>query len=260
MQKSSSKTLVVACVATVAWLGASLALGWNAATSCDQGAGTFSCLKANEWGDFLAGVFAPVAFFWLVAAVWIQSAELREQRKELALTREEFIHQREVMQAQTDEAKKQAEFIGTQTSILRSEDEARRIARQDEYFDEHVSSIVAAIRQNRDGLTFYSSGKPPLEAKSNVTDCVSLEGFGANLLNLIEGYFDNFADSKDFIFHSKNPRAFLTLKSAFERAAEAGVGISSMAKVRFDRYGIDQALQALNKLEGAIDFPPEELI
>jgi hypothetical protein len=76
-------------------------------------------------------------------------------------------------------------------------------------------------------------------------------------LNLIEGYFDNFADSKDFIFHSKNPRAFLTLKSAFERAAEAGVGISSMAKVRFDRYGIDQALQALNKLEGAIDFRPK---
>lgn len=38
--------------------------------------GYLSCLRPNEFGDFLAGVFAPLGFFWLVAAVWMQSQTL----------------------------------------------------------------------------------------------------------------------------------------------------------------------------------------
>ncbi|WP_299924197.1 hypothetical protein [uncultured Pelagimonas sp.] len=41
----------------------------------------------NELGDFLAGVFAPLAFFWLGGTVFIQTKELAEQRKELSQTR-----------------------------------------------------------------------------------------------------------------------------------------------------------------------------
>ena len=33
----------------------------------------------NEWGDFLAGIFAPVAFLWLVLGYFIQAKELRAQ-------------------------------------------------------------------------------------------------------------------------------------------------------------------------------------
>ena len=32
--------------------------------------------KVNEWGDFLAGIFAPAAFFFLALSVRIQSREL----------------------------------------------------------------------------------------------------------------------------------------------------------------------------------------
>lgn len=44
----------------------------------------------NEVGDTLAGLAGVLAFIWLVATVLLQAHELREQRKELELTREEF--------------------------------------------------------------------------------------------------------------------------------------------------------------------------
>lgn len=122
----STATIIVAFVATFAWLAGAWWLGWQA-KPCAGGTGTYSCMTAPDWGTYLAGVFAPVTFFWLVAAVWVQSAELRSQREELALTREEFKNQRDVMQAQADESEKQAEFIGSQTKLLASEEEWRKL-------------------------------------------------------------------------------------------------------------------------------------
>ena len=39
--------------------------------------------KLNEWGDFFAGLFAPLAFFWLVLGYKQQGDELKDQAKEL---------------------------------------------------------------------------------------------------------------------------------------------------------------------------------
>jgi hypothetical protein len=47
--------------------------------------GYFLCMPLGEIGHSLAGIFAPQAFPWLVAAVLVQSQELQEQRKELKL-------------------------------------------------------------------------------------------------------------------------------------------------------------------------------
>lgn len=44
----------------------------------------------NELGDFLAGVFTPLAFGWLVYGYLLQSKELRLQREELALARKQL--------------------------------------------------------------------------------------------------------------------------------------------------------------------------
>jgi hypothetical protein len=46
-------------------------------------------LKPNEFGDFLAGGAAPLAFFWLVLGYFLQRQELTLQREELKLQREE---------------------------------------------------------------------------------------------------------------------------------------------------------------------------
>ncbi|UVC08992.1 hypothetical protein IHQ71_28435 [Rhizobium sp. TH2] len=114
--------------------------------------------KLNEWGDFMAGVFAPIAFVWLVTAVWIQSAELREQRTELQLTREEFVHQREVMKAQADEARKQAEYIGTQTRILEDEEKRRKWADLDDLFRAEVNKLVGLIWLHESPFNFTHEG------------------------------------------------------------------------------------------------------
>lgn len=54
----------------------------------------------NELGDFLAGVFTPLAFLWLVYGYFLQSRELRLQREELALTRKQLGKQTELLQEQ----------------------------------------------------------------------------------------------------------------------------------------------------------------
>lgn len=54
----------------------------------------------NELGDFLAGIFTPLAFGWLVYGYLLQSKELRLQREELALTRKQLGKQTELLQEQ----------------------------------------------------------------------------------------------------------------------------------------------------------------
>lgn len=44
----------------------------------------------NEFGDALAGIFAPLAFLWLVVTVLLQSRELALQREELRSTTQEL--------------------------------------------------------------------------------------------------------------------------------------------------------------------------
>ncbi|MBB3318840.1 MULTISPECIES: hypothetical protein [unclassified Rhizobium] len=105
-------------------------------------------MSAADWGTFLSGVFAPIAFIWLVAAVWIQSQELAEQREELRLTRLEFEENREVMRQQAEEAKKQAEFVGMQTSILKHQEEDRVIAQMRGDFSELVRELAGLISQH----------------------------------------------------------------------------------------------------------------
>ncbi|QIA23646.1 hypothetical protein [Mesorhizobium sp. AA22] len=81
---------------------------------------TKSNLSLNTFGDFLAGVCAPLAFLWLFIATMVQSQELALQREELRLTREEFRLNREVAKQQAEEARSQARFIGTQTAIIQA--------------------------------------------------------------------------------------------------------------------------------------------
>ena len=54
----------------------------------------------NELGDFLAGVCTPLAFGWLVYGYLLQSKELRLQREELALTRNQLGKQTALLQEQ----------------------------------------------------------------------------------------------------------------------------------------------------------------
>ena len=54
-------------------------------------------MSLNEWGDFLAGVSAPVALLWLVVGYFQHGQELR-------LNTEALRHQQEELKRQAEEA------------------------------------------------------------------------------------------------------------------------------------------------------------
>jgi ABC-type uncharacterized transport system permease subunit len=62
-------------------------------------------------GDFFAGFFAPLAFLWLVVAVFIQRNELRAQIKELSASRA-------ALEAQIDEQKATASALQLQHEVM----------------------------------------------------------------------------------------------------------------------------------------------
>jgi len=135
---ASKVILGVASSVTIVWLVAAaiFAFGYHGLIKNPD--------KLNEWGDFVAGVFSPIAFVWLVVAVILQSTELREQRRELTLTRKEFKHNRDVMQEQAKEAKNQADYILVQTTLLKATQE---YADADRVFTTAVQHIATRLRQ-----------------------------------------------------------------------------------------------------------------
>lgn len=154
--KGATGKLLICGGATALWLIAAAWIGYFAHPPMDDLSckGTFACLTASEWGDYLAGVFAPIAFVWLVVTVWIQSDELREQRVELALTRKEFELNRAVMEEQAKEARRQAEYVAMQTSLLDDEANARKADAHLASFMTLMSRYVEHSRESRESV-FY---------------------------------------------------------------------------------------------------------
>ncbi|MCD4511507.1 DUF948 domain-containing protein [Brucella pseudogrignonensis] len=68
--------------------------------------------KWNALGDFLAGVFAPLAFVWLVAAVIVQ-------REELKTSRQQFDDSQDVIQEQMSAIKSQNQMLSDQHQLAK---------------------------------------------------------------------------------------------------------------------------------------------
>lgn len=127
---------------TVVWGALLIAVLWGGGLP-----GLFSIqegrtLQLNTFGDFLAGIFAPLAFLWLFIATMVQSQELALQRQELKLTRHEFELSREVAKQQAEEARSQAQFIGQQTAMLQAADVDRLI-------EVHRNAFVRKVQELR---------------------------------------------------------------------------------------------------------------
>jgi hypothetical protein len=121
-------------------------------------------MPLGEIGDSLAGIFAPLAFLWLVAAVLVQSQELQEQRKELKLKRTEFeltrdvaIESKSVAEAQAKAAHAQAQAVEIQNDILRAQLEAQRKIDLDEDFSLLLDQLDTALLARINGkLEFHT--------------------------------------------------------------------------------------------------------
>jgi hypothetical protein len=103
------------------------------------------CRSVNELGDTLAGVFAPVAFLWLMGAVFIQSQELKAQREELDETQEVMRAQLVVAKQQVEETKASTALFRKQTEILEDEQHSRKCAEADKSFDFMLEKVKTYI-------------------------------------------------------------------------------------------------------------------
>ncbi len=109
-------------------------------------------LELNAIGDFLAGVFAPLAFLWLFVATMMQSKELRLQREELALNREEMREARGVMKDQAQAAKDQAETASLQTQAVREQISLQREVAEATYKVSLLDTRVTIFKEIREGM------------------------------------------------------------------------------------------------------------
>jgi hypothetical protein len=120
-------------------------------------------LDLNEFGDFLAGAFAPLAFLWLVLAVILQSAELKDQRIALIAQLEESQTQTKMLvaeQAMANARTNNEKFLAI-LKILRSKfrhfrfgsgtDEGGDVAYFTDYGEAKITGLERAIVDEREG-------------------------------------------------------------------------------------------------------------
>lgn len=71
-------------------------------------------LGANEWGDFLSGMFSPLAFLWLLYAALAQKEELKLQRNEIK-------ENNETQKKQQEQLERQANALDAQVARLEAQ-------------------------------------------------------------------------------------------------------------------------------------------
>jgi membrane-bound lytic murein transglycosylase len=247
--------MIAAGLLSVVWLVAGLGFLFisQAPSDCHE-SDRILCLAAGEFGSYLQGLFAPVAFIWLVAAVWIQSKELGHQREELRLTRTEFEYNREVMKSQAEEARRQAEFVGQQTEAIKK---ANANAEAEAVFQAHVSTLATRFRQYLNALRFYLVD--PAQYNSRVSYAVHVneknlsdendQTLIASVTNALRTSSRPhrkapFAPS----FEAEFPEDFMRLYAAAEKCAEAAKLLPPALAVRAQALELDDLLSYMSFL------------
>jgi hypothetical protein len=108
----------VGLIGTMIYLG--LIISWSFYSQT-----AFAELRPNEWGDFLAGSFGPLALFWLILGFWQQGDELRSSVQALRLQGQELANSVEQQRALVEVTRQQVE---AELAARQDEREARRIA------------------------------------------------------------------------------------------------------------------------------------
>lgn len=121
----NQKSLIIGIITTIVWfVGIYL--------FCSINEFSFSNKDLNSLGDFLAGIFAPVAFFWLILGYIQQGRQLEQNTKALE-------QQERALQLQIDEMK---ESVKQQKELA-------------EIQKEHLTSMYGSVRPDirvRNGL------------------------------------------------------------------------------------------------------------
>ena len=89
-----------------------------------------AALRLNEWGDFFAGFFSPVAFLWLVLGFLQQGKELQLSTSALELQAQELQHSVEQQRQLVEVTRLQ---VDTELTALKEEQLSRREAAQPKF-------------------------------------------------------------------------------------------------------------------------------
>ncbi|KEO87346.1 hypothetical protein EH30_06855 [Erythrobacter sp. JL475] len=150
-QKQSSTVLTIAgVIATSIYL---IFIGWYWR---DQSQSLLA-LSPNEFGDFLAGVFAPLAFLWLVLGFIQQGIELRNSAKALWLQGQELKNsveqQRELVEVTREQLKFDSKILEEQRKeLVRISMPILKL--------QQTHSVSAGGKQSRFGFRLNNHGKP----------------------------------------------------------------------------------------------------
>ncbi|WP_417307437.1 hypothetical protein [Devosia sp.] len=105
-------------------------------------------LSLNEVGDFFSGMAAPLAFIWLVVAVFLQRHELQAQREQLEQQKEELRLSREQLIAQGEELRRQSESLQHQEAYL-------ALNQRTEKFRHAAQVVLDRLLQATDGAVYH---------------------------------------------------------------------------------------------------------
>ena len=84
-------------------------------------------LSLNEWGDFLAGVTAPLAFLWLIVGYGLQRKELKANTEALLFQRDEMANQAKELAEQTEHMATSAKAASAQASEIRRKNTIEKV-------------------------------------------------------------------------------------------------------------------------------------
>lgn len=166
---------------------------------------SFLTLPPNEVGDFLAGAFSPLAFFWLVLGFIQQGQELRNSADALWLQGKEL----------KNSVEQQRALVQVTTEQLALEREARRNAEE----SENRAALPVLILSEREVIALTSHTQYVYRLTNMGQTCSNLhiivEGTGAYEEN---ARFETFSHmTVIFDLHSKPDKPFSIVCSYFDR-------------------------------------------
>lgn len=138
--------------------------------------------ELNAFGDFLAGVFAPLAFLWLTAAVITQRQELNE-------TRDQFEENQKVVDAQMKTIKAQNKLLSVQhTQAQESAKQTYKLNLFDKRFEIYEEMVALGHRLQAQSISHEHVGSlHSIRQKSRFVFGLEVESYlGGVLSDMIE--------------------------------------------------------------------------
>ncbi|YBV97394.1 hypothetical protein M1D80_11060 [Phyllobacteriaceae bacterium JZ32] len=200
-------------------------------------------LDLNEQGDFLAGLFAPVAFLWLAAAVFIQAQELSAQRDELKQTRLEVRQNREVAMAQADEARKTSEYIGKQTELLVEQQVFREQSEAAILLQKKLESLYRFSSKNMHLLAVITRPNGKAEQYAFNVHCrgeTDIRRFADNLQHSVRSRGTGAVELR-------NSEVLQELWERFHALEEVSLQLKEADRIEYKDLGVTRAIDALDE-------------